>query len=51
MNERARVSVTGAWEPLPGRIVAIAATEDTLFLADVPRAGHPMRVHVGRQPC
>lgn len=46
MNES--LSVTGAWGPLPGRIVAIAATDDTLFLADVPRAGDPMRVHAGR---
>ncbi|MFZ6185222.1 hypothetical protein [Nannocystis pusilla] len=41
-------TLTGAWTPAPGRIVDIAATDDTLFLADVPEAGHPMRVHAGR---
>lgn len=38
----------GTWAPLPGRIVDVAATDDTLFLADVPEVGHPMRVHAGR---
>lgn len=41
-------ALTGAWGPAPGRIVDIAATDDTLFLADVPEAGHPMRIHAGR---
>ncbi|MDC0721349.1 hypothetical protein [Nannocystis bainbridge] len=40
--------LSGSWAPLPGRIVDIAATDDMLFLADVPEAGHPMRVHAGR---
>jgi hypothetical protein len=42
------VTLTGEWAPLPGRIVDIAATDDMLFLADVPETGHPMRVHAGR---
>ena len=40
--------LSGAWAPVPGRIVDIAATDDMLFLAEVPEAGHPMRVHAGR---
>jgi hypothetical protein len=41
-------SLHGTWLPLPGRIVDIAATNDTLVLAEVPEDGSPMRVHVGR---
>jgi len=37
------VTLTGEWAPLPGRIVDIAATDDMLFLADVPETGHSMR--------
>ncbi len=38
----------GTWTPAPGRIVALAATDDALFAAEVPPAGDPIRVHVGR---
>lgn len=41
-------SLHGTWLPLPGRIVDIAATNDTLVLAEVPEDGSPLRVHVGR---
>lgn len=42
------MALPGTWTPLPGRIVDVAATDDMLFLAEVPDSGHPMRVHAGR---
>ncbi|MFV8756148.1 hypothetical protein ACNOYE_36830 [Nannocystaceae bacterium ST9] len=45
---RPAATLTGSWSPLPGRVVGLAATDDALFLAEVPDAGEPTRVHVVR---
>lgn len=38
--------IEGVWERAPGDIVHMATAEHTLVLAEVPKEGAPMRVHV-----